>query len=211
LRFEADVGRAPRRDLDTFLDGKGVGRKREQSALLLEEDLADVARSLFGAGPFGGSGEAPLASLSVEIIEVVPGAGGEEIFACVANRSFDSSLLIPPCDGHRTRQEAVVRGELEERRVETDRVAPPLQHRALQIVVQQHARNALKGFKGLDVAAHEARHRGSEEEAQHHRIRGVTSTGADSAGMGSVTCESEASIDVPSSIPRLVDYAIGAR
>jgi hypothetical protein len=63
-----------------------------------------------------------------------------------------------------------VAGQREQRRVEADRVAPALEHGALEVVVQQHPGQAECG-EGLDVAAQEAVHAGIEEEAQEDLAR----------------------------------------
>jgi hypothetical protein len=50
--------------------------------------------------------------------------------------------------------------------MEADRVAGALDHGALEVVVQEHARDAAEEVEGLDVPADEARHRRAQVEAQ---------------------------------------------
>ena len=57
-------------------------------------------------------------------------------------------------------------GELEQGRVEADRVAIPLQHRTAQIVVQNDPRDAVPCGKRAEMAAQKVLHAGIEEEAQ---------------------------------------------
>ena len=56
-------------------------------------------------------------------------------------------------------------------RVKPDRRAVALEHGALQVVIQKHARHAAPGGKGTGVAGEEARHAGVQEEAQVDRPR----------------------------------------
>ena len=82
-----------------------------------------------------GDGVAPLPGLVVEVVDRVPGAGGEEVVADIAYGPFHTPLLVAPGDGDGLWQEVVVSGEVEEHGVEADGIAMPLQHDALQVVV----------------------------------------------------------------------------
>ena len=50
--------------------------------------------------------------------------------------------------------------------MEADRVAAPLQHRALEVVIEQDTRDAAPCAEGSDMAAQEVLHPGIREEAQ---------------------------------------------
>ena len=62
-------------------------------------------------------------------------------------------------------------GEVEELRIEADRVAAALQHDALQVVVPELARHPPPRLEGVDMAAQEVAHRSVEVEAQEDAPR----------------------------------------
>jgi hypothetical protein len=59
-----------------------------------------------------------------------------------------------------------MRSEVEQSRVEADRVAVPLQHGAAQVVIENDPREAVPCGKRAEMAAQEILHAGVEEEAQ---------------------------------------------
>ena len=61
-----------------------------------------------------------------------------------------------------------MRGEVEQSRVEADRVAVPLQHGAAQIVVQNDPRDAVPCSEGAEMTAQKILHAGVEEKAQKY-------------------------------------------
>ena len=109
---------------------------------------------------------APRLGLGVEVVQVGEGAGGEEAVADVANGAFDAAFLVAPRDRHGPGLVAVVPGEAEQGGMEADRVAAPLEHGALEIVVEQHAGDAAPGGEGGDMATQEVLHAGIQAEAQ---------------------------------------------
>ncbi|WP_458249654.1 helix-turn-helix domain-containing protein [Burkholderia ubonensis] len=108
----------------------------------------------------------PLLGLRVQIFEIGVLARGEEGFSNVADRAFHAPLLIAASDGDRPRLEAVVTGEREQRRMETDRVAEALEHGRFQVVAQQDSWQSAPRVERADVAAQEVLHVCIEEEAQ---------------------------------------------
>ena len=62
-------------------------------------------------------------------------------------------------------------GERDQGRMKADGIALALQHRALEIVVEQDTRTSVPGREGGDVTAQEALHAGIEEEAQEDLAR----------------------------------------
>ena len=60
----------------------------------------------------------------------------------------------------------VVAGQCQQFGVEADGIAHPLEHRALEVVVEGDPGTAVEGDEGLDMAAQEAVHPGVQEEAQ---------------------------------------------
>src|SRR5450432_2262078 len=70
----------------------------------------------------------PLEGLPIEIGEVYVLALREEARAEILNGACDATLLVAACHGHRSRLEAVVPCQFEQRRIETDRVALALEY-----------------------------------------------------------------------------------
>ena len=103
--------------------------------------------------------------------QVAKGARGEEGVAHIANGPFNAALLIAPCYRHRSRLEPVVCGESEQGRMEADRIAMAFQHSALEIVVQEDARQRIPDLECAHVATQEVLHAGVKEEAQVNRAR----------------------------------------
>ncbi len=104
--------------------------------------------------------------LGVEVSQVAKLPGGKEAVSYETYSSLDASLLIAPCHRHRARLVAVVGGQIEQRGVKADGVADALGHRRAQIVVEQDSGHPTKRFEGTDVAAQEAGHLRTVEEAQ---------------------------------------------
>jgi hypothetical protein len=114
---------------------------------------------------------APAAELGVEVRDVAEGASGEEAIAKETDLSLHPSLLVAPGDVAGTGEVVVVAGELEQTRMELDRLALAGEHRALQVVVQEGPRGALEVREGLDVPAEEALHGLVEGEQGVDRAR----------------------------------------
>ncbi|XXU09723.1 hypothetical protein WMF40_10900 [Sorangium sp. So ce854] len=96
--------------------------------------------------------------MSVEIVEAGVGPGLEEGLADVADGALDATLLVAACDSDGARLEAVMRREIQQHGVEPDRVAVALDDGALEVVVEQHARDTAEVGERLDVPAHEEGH-----------------------------------------------------
>ena len=127
--------------------------------------------AVLGAAALGGQARAPLRGLGVEPVEIGDRAPGEERPADILDGPLDAPLLVAAGDGDRPRLEAVVGGEREQRRMEADGVPAPLEHRALEVVVEQDPRTGLPGEEGRLVAAQEILHARVEEEAQEDLAR----------------------------------------
>ncbi|KYF96121.1 hypothetical protein BE20_04515 [Sorangium cellulosum] len=97
-------------------------------------------------------------------IEVGVDPGLEERLADVADGALDATLLVAAGDGD-------MRREIQQHGVEPDRVAVALDDGALEVVEEQHARDAVKFGERLDVPTHEEGHRRAREEAQEDPAR----------------------------------------
>src|SRR6266853_5107259 len=139
--------------------------------LLLGEDLAYAATALGRTEPLGGRIRTPGERLNIQIIEITETTRGEECFAGKPDGAFHLTFLVPPCDRYRPGLEAVVAGQLKQRRMEADRLADALEHGAFEIVVECRAGDALEMGERLDMSADEVRHRGAEIEAQKQMAR----------------------------------------
>ncbi len=168
---EAGVGGLGDPDLAPLVDGEAVVGQRHQGAALALEGLAHGEGAVVRPGAVGGDALAPLPGLGVEIVEVTPGAGGEEAVAHIAYGALDAPFFVASGDRDRLRQEAVGACEVEKPGIEADGVAAPLQHDALQIVVPELGEHALPGLEGLDMAAQEVVRPGVEVEAQKEAAR----------------------------------------
>ena len=60
----------------------------------------------------------------------------------VSDGALDAALLVAASDRDRAGFVAIVPGKAQQRGMEADRVAAPLQHGALEIVIEQDTRNA---------------------------------------------------------------------
>ena len=138
----------------------------QQQRRLLGEDLADAAGGVFRAAPIGGQAAAPGVGLGIEIVEIGERAGGEEGVTYEPDGLFHAAFFVAARDRDRAGFVTVMRGEVEQGRVEADRVAVPLEHGAAQVVVQNDPGDALPCGEGAEMAAQEVLHAGIEEEAQ---------------------------------------------
>ena len=114
---------------------------------------------------------APAPELGVEVGDIAEAARGKEAVPEEAQLALDPSLLVAPADGTGAGEEVVVAGELEQARMEFDGAPLAGEHRALEVVVEEHPRGALEVGEGLDVAAQEALERLVEREEHVDRAR----------------------------------------
>jgi hypothetical protein len=130
--------------------------------------LADAEGVLSGAAPIRRHAAAPSLGLDIEVVEIGESAGREEVVAHIADGALDTALLVAARHRHRTRVITIMSGERDQGGMKADGIALSLQHRALEIVVEQHTRTSIPGREGGDVTAQEALHAGIEEEAQEN-------------------------------------------
>ena len=135
--------------------GERVIWKEGEEGSLQGERLAHAER-LAGTGPIGGEPLAPGERLSVEIVEIGIGPCGEEAIADVADRALDTTLLVASRRADWPGQVMIVRCECEQRGMKANRVPAPLEHGALEVVVEEHARHAAEEVEGQGVAAEES-------------------------------------------------------
>jgi hypothetical protein len=90
--------------------------------------------------------------LGVEVVEILPGAGGKEAVADIPNGPLHPTLLVAAGHRHRAWLKAVVGGKGQQCGVEANGVALALQDGTFQIVVEQHPRQAAPSPEGRLVA-----------------------------------------------------------
>ncbi len=140
----------------------------------------------------GGDGPAtlhpvdPRVELGVEVVDGVERACGKEGFAKIAYAPLHAPLFVATRHGAGLRREVVVTGEVEDPGVESNEVPLTLEHRALQVVVEDGARDTAEGVEGGEVTPEEALGGLVEIEAgeerttprQHHQKAREGSSGA---------------------------------
>ena len=131
-------------------------RQRQQAGLLLGERLGDGAGGIARHPPGVGHGVAPGPELLVEIRDVAERPGREERVPEVAHGPLDAAFFPGGSDRTGAGHAVVMAAQFEEARVETDRVALPLEDGAAQIIVEEDPGHTLQGLEGRDVAAEEA-------------------------------------------------------
>ena len=90
-----------------------MGRRREQHALLLGEDLGHGLVALIGMAALMRHGVPPLDELRAQVIEVAERARGEEGMAEVLHLPLDLPFLVGPRRRTRTRRKVIVARELQ--------------------------------------------------------------------------------------------------
>jgi hypothetical protein len=164
--IEADVGRLADLDGDLLDDGIGIVRLLQQPWRFLGEDLGNAAGVVFRAAPISGLAATPGVGLRIEIVQVGERAGGEERIPDEPYGSFHATFFVAARHRDGAGFVTVMRSEVEQGRVEADRITVPLQHGAAQVIVQNDPRNAVPYGKRAEMAAQEVLHAGVEEEAQ---------------------------------------------
>lgn len=171
IAIEADVGLLAAADRAHQRRLEGMGRLGQQHALLLSEDLRDGLIAVLGMAPLVRDRVAPRDKLRLEIVDIAKGARRDEGVPQILDLPLDLPLLV----GARRRAgawgEVIVAGQLKEPRVEVNGRALPVQHRGLQIVVDEGAGTAAEGAEGLDVSAEEALERLVQREDGVDRAR----------------------------------------
>src|SRR5512135_63574 len=150
---EAHVRRLPYADLEPLLGWKLVARQLDHLRPFLEKGFLDGPGLRVGYATVSGDLDAPGASLVIQIVERGEGARGEEVLAHVPDGSLDPTFLVRTIGGARPRLESVVARECKKRRMKPHRVALPLEHRALEVVVQNHPRHGAEEAECLHVSA----------------------------------------------------------
>jgi hypothetical protein len=135
VQVEADVGCLGGLDGDPLDNGIGIVRQRQQSRGFLGEDLGDAAGVVFRAASIGGLAAAPGFGPGIEIVEIGECTGDEERVPHEPYGSFHPPFFVAAGDGDGAGFVTVMGGEVEQGRVEADRVTVPLPHGAAQVVV----------------------------------------------------------------------------
>ena len=171
VQVEAHIGRLADLHRHLFIGRIRMLRQRQKMCRFQGEGFAHAQGRVLGATPVSRLSRTPGLGLRIEVRQIEEGATGEEGFANIANGPFHAPLLIPSRDRHRARLVAIMAGELQQGGIEADRLPLSLEDGALQVVVQQHSRQAPPGAKRPDMAAQEVLHARIEKEAQVDHAR----------------------------------------
>src|ERR1017187_8242741 len=110
--------------------------------------------------------QAPRGGLGVQITDVFELAGSKKSVAYKTDGAFYAPFFVAARDRHRARLEPIMGGQLQERRMEANRLGAPLEHRTFEVVIKDDPWDRTPGGKCLDVAAQEVVHRAVQIEAQ---------------------------------------------
>jgi len=171
IEVKADIGCFTHLHGHTLFGWIGIPRQTEEQLALLGEDLADGADAILRTPPIGGDPLHPGQRLSVEIVDVCKGPGSEEAIADVANRALDAPLLVAPRGRDGARLVVIMGRQLEQGGMEADGIASALEHSALEVVVQEHARDPTEELEGFYMPPEKARHRRAQVETQEYLAR----------------------------------------
>ncbi len=168
---EADIDGLGRSDRAHEVGVEGMDRQFHQSENLLRESLFNRHAVVLGPWPLGGDFTSPHQCLAIEVGQSSEGTGGEERIPDESNDSFDSAFLIAPRRTAGPWSEVIVRGQLDESRIEMDRASKALHHGRAQVVVQDDPGDPAQIREGADVTPQETLHTLIERELQVKRAR----------------------------------------
>src|SRR6266478_7274138 len=107
----------------------------------LGEHCTDAAVAIFRASTQARFLQAPRGCLGVQITDIFELAGSKKSVANKTYRSFHAPFFVSARDRHRARLEPIVSGQLQQRRMEADRLGAPLKYRTAEVVVEHHPRH----------------------------------------------------------------------
>src|SRR5690606_37245205 len=147
VQVEAHVRCFSNTDRDSLVTTEGVARQLQELGVLLLVGLTHCHALVLWTTSITGLTQAPGVSLVVEVIEIGKLAPREEAGADVANRSLDPTLLVTASYSNRAQLIAIMSCQLQQSRVESNSIAAALEHRTIQIVVEQDSGDASKKFE----------------------------------------------------------------
>src|ERR1039458_1084687 len=80
--------------------------------------------------------QAPRGGLGVQITDVFELAGSKKSVAYKTEGAFYAPFFVAARDRHRARLEPIMGGQLQERRMEANRLGAPLEHRTFEVVIK---------------------------------------------------------------------------
>src|SRR5580658_9884080 len=118
----------------------------------LGEHCTHAALAIFRTTTQCGFLQAPRDCLGVQITDIFELAGSKKSVANKTYCSFHAPFFVAARDRHRAWLEAIMSGQLQQCRMEADRLGAPLEHRTFKVVVQHDPRDRTPGAERLDVA-----------------------------------------------------------
>jgi hypothetical protein len=152
VAVKADIRLLAAAHLNAVDRGEVVVRHGQQPCRLVLPGLQDGQGVVLGAGPRASDVAAPRERLGVEVVEVVPGAGGPERSPKVPDQALDLSLLIAAPHRNGPRLEAVVCGEVQQHPVELYGVPASRGDDGAEVVVECPPRHSAKEAQGAVIA-----------------------------------------------------------
>ncbi len=162
------------------IGGERMQSGRQQARLFLRQNIGDGAMIASGPTPLMGNLIAPQQSLAIAFRQRGEGAARPERITYITDGPFDPAFLIASPHLARARSEVIVRAQLNQSRMKLNLIAATFEHRAFEVVVQDHARLALPGIERMNMAAEEVLHglieeelriQGSRVRQRHHEAR----------------------------------------
>ena len=140
---------------------------------LLGEHRTDAAIAIFRTAAQVRFLQAPGRCLGVQIIDIFERTGRKKSVSNKTDCSFHAAFFVPAGDRHRAWLEPIMSGQLQQRRMEADRIASPLEDCAFEVVIEHHPRHRAPSGKCLDMAAQEVVHRAVQIKSQEQvpRVR----------------------------------------
>ena len=156
IPVEAHIGRFAGGDDPRHGGVERMRGQREESRLLLREDLRDGLIGVLGMAALMRDLVAPAPKLRVQIVDIAKRPRGKERVPEVLNLALDFPFLIAAAGGTGPHGKVIVAGELEQPRMKPNGTALAFEHGTAKIVVDEgpcHANKAV--MKGLDMPAQE--------------------------------------------------------
>src|SRR5882672_8692494 len=164
VEIETDIDGLAGANIDNFVGGERMERKRQQTWLLFAEGLHYRTGVIGRPWALVRDVIAPLERLSIALFERGESATRPERIAHIADGTFHPALLIARAHLARAWNEVMVSRQFQQAGIEEDLIVAAFEYGAAQVVIQDDARHAGERFKGMHVTAQEVFHHLIEEE-----------------------------------------------
>src|SRR5450759_4896700 len=132
----------------------------------LGEHRPDAAVAIFWTRPQRRFFQAPRRCLGVELTDILERASGKKSVAYKTYCPFHAAFFVTARNRHRARLEPIIGGQLQQRRVEADRLGTAFQYCTFEVVIEDYPRDRIPCGERLDVAAQEIVHGAVQVKSQ---------------------------------------------